>query len=66
MAGCLKDLKRAIRVDSQNNQKLVLDILAEFNVVETDIVPMILSFKDNRNDITDRFVLACGKEQNNM
>jgi hypothetical protein len=66
LVGCLKDLKRAIRVDSQNNQKLVLDILAEFNVVETDIVPMILSFKDNRNDITDRFVLACGKEQNNM
>ncbi|KAI8884300.1 timeless-domain-containing protein [Backusella circina FSU 941] len=57
--GCLKDLKREIRFDSLNNQKVVLDFLAEFNIVETDIVPMILSFKDNRNEITDRFVLAC-------
>ncbi|KAI7903689.1 timeless protein-domain-containing protein [Cokeromyces recurvatus] len=56
---CLRDLKKAIRLDSQNNEKIVLNALVEYNVIETDIVPLILSFRHQRNDVAHRFILAC-------
>ncbi|KAI9486114.1 MAG: timeless protein-domain-containing protein [Benjaminiella poitrasii] len=56
---CLRDLKRAIRLDSENNEKIVLNALVEYNVIETDIVPLILSFRHQRNDVAHRFILAC-------
>ncbi|OBZ88075.1 Topoisomerase 1-associated factor 1 [Choanephora cucurbitarum] len=56
---CLRDLKKAIRIDSQNSEKTVLNALAECNVVETDIVPLILSFSDQQSDVAHRFILAC-------
>lgn len=58
---CLRDLKKAIRVDNQNNERTVLKALVEYNVVETDIVPLILMFQKERSEVTYRFVLACGK-----
>ncbi|KAI9361536.1 timeless protein-domain-containing protein [Pilaira anomala] len=56
---CLRDLKRAIRTDSQNNERTVLKALVEFNVIETDIVPLLLSFRKDRNEVALRFILAC-------
>jgi hypothetical protein len=48
-------------VDSTNNEKIVLKALVEYNVIETDIVPLILSFQKERNEVSFRFILACGK-----
>ncbi|KAI8366587.1 timeless protein-domain-containing protein [Blakeslea trispora] len=56
---CLRDLKKAIRIDSQNSEKTVLNALAEYNVIETDIVPLILSFSEQQSDVAHRFILAC-------
>ncbi|KAI8992116.1 timeless protein-domain-containing protein [Mycotypha africana] len=56
---CLKDLKKAIRLDSQNNEKVVLNALVEYNLIETDIVPLILSFRNQKTEIAHRFILAC-------
>lgn len=56
---CLKDLKKAVRIDSQNNEKTVLNALVEYNLVETDLVPLILSFQKERNEVAFRFILAC-------
>lgn len=58
---CLRDLKKAIRVDNQNNEKTVLKALVEYNVIENDIVPLILSFQKDRNEVSFRFILACSK-----
>lgn len=57
---CLRDLKKAIRIDSQNNEKIVLNTLKEHNVVRTDIVPLLLSYRNQRTEVADRFILACG------
>ncbi|KAI8970854.1 timeless protein-domain-containing protein [Pilobolus umbonatus] len=58
--GCLKDLKRAIRIDSQSNEKVVLNTLTEFNLIEHDIVPLILSFRNHPDtEVANRFILAC-------
>ncbi|CEP15228.1 hypothetical protein [Parasitella parasitica] len=46
-------------MDSQNNETTVLDALAEFNVVKTDIVPLLLSYRNQRTEVADRFILAC-------
>ncbi|KAI9268792.1 timeless protein-domain-containing protein [Sporodiniella umbellata] len=56
---CLKDLKKAIRIDSEHKEKTVLNTIAQFNVIETDIVPLMLSFEGQSTEITDRFILAC-------
>ncbi|KAL7326237.1 Topoisomerase 1-associated factor 1 [Mucor circinelloides] len=56
---CLRDLKKAIRIDSQNNEKIVLNTLKEHNVVKTDIVPLLLSYRNQRTEVADRFILAC-------
>ncbi|KAG2212278.1 hypothetical protein INT47_001637 [Mucor saturninus] len=56
---CLRDLKKAIRVDNQNSEKTVLKVLVEYNVIVTDIIPLILSFQKNRNEVSFRFILAC-------
>lgn len=32
----------------------------EFNVVKTDIVPLLLSYRNQRTEVADRFILACG------
>lgn len=56
---CLRDLKKAIRIDSQNNERIVLNALVEFNVVKTDIVPLLLSYRNQRTEVADRFILAC-------
>lgn len=58
---CLRDLKKAIRVDNQNNENTVLKALEEYNVIETDIIPLILSFQNVRSEVSFRFILACGK-----
>ncbi|KAG2232960.1 hypothetical protein INT48_008053 [Thamnidium elegans] len=56
---CLRDLKKAIRIDSRNNERTVLKALVEYNVIETDIVPLLLSFRKDRNEVALRFILAC-------
>lgn len=61
LLACLRDLKKAIRVNSTNNERTVLKALVEYNVIETDIVPLILSFQKDRNEVAFRFILACGK-----
>lgn len=61
MIACLRDLKKAIRLDSQNNEKVVLNALLEYDVIKTNIVPLILSFRNQRNDVSQRFILSCGK-----
>lgn len=53
-------MKKAIRIDSQNNERIVLNALVEFNVVKTDIVPLLLSYRNQRTEVADRFILACG------
>lgn len=63
LIACLKDLKKAVRIDSQNNEKTVLNALVEYNLVETDLVPLILSFQKARNEVAFRFILACGKRR---
>lgn len=39
--------------------------MVEFNVIETDIVPLLLSFRKDRNEVALRFILACGKVEDN-
>ncbi|KAL0095074.1 timeless protein-domain-containing protein [Phycomyces blakesleeanus] len=56
---CLKDLKRFIRADSGNPHKFVLHTLGTFNVLETDIVPIILTHANQNTDIAERYILAC-------
>ncbi|ORE09862.1 timeless-domain-containing protein [Rhizopus microsporus var. microsporus] len=56
---CLRDLKRAIRVDSEYKEKTVLNTIAEFNIIESDIVPLMLSFEGQSTEIANRFILAC-------
>ncbi|KAI7864918.1 timeless protein-domain-containing protein [Spinellus fusiger] len=56
---CLKDLKRFIRADSQNPHKFVLHMLATFNVLETDLVPILLTHCHKKSDVAERFILAC-------
>ncbi|KAG1083420.1 hypothetical protein G6F39_013372 [Rhizopus arrhizus] len=58
---CLKDLKKAIRVDSEHREKTVLNTIAQFNVIETDIVPLMLSFEGQSTEVANRFILACEK-----
>jgi hypothetical protein len=60
---CLKDLKKAIRVDSEHREKTVLNTIAQFNVIETDIVPLMLSFEGQSTEVANRFILACGKKK---
>ncbi|KAI8147994.1 timeless protein-domain-containing protein [Fennellomyces sp. T-0311] len=57
--GCLKDLKRAIRAESHVQYKTFLPALAEFNVLESDLVPIILLHSRDTSDLGTRFVLAC-------
>ncbi|KAG1454229.1 hypothetical protein G6F56_007375 [Rhizopus delemar] len=56
---CLKDLKKAIRIDSDHQEKTVLNTIAQFNVIETDIVPLMLSFEGQSTEVANRFILAC-------
>jgi hypothetical protein len=54
---CLKDLKRIIRA----NELLTKDVLIELNVLETDLIPIILSQPKKMTPAAERLVLACGK-----
>lgn len=54
-------MKKAVRIDSQNEENIVLNALVEYNVIETDLVPLILSFQKDRSEVAFRFILACGK-----
>lgn len=63
LLACLRDLKRAIRVDSEYKEKTVLNTIAEFNIIESDIVPLMLSFEGQSTEIANRFILACGKKK---
>ncbi|KAI9008813.1 timeless protein-domain-containing protein [Phycomyces nitens] len=56
---CLKDLKRFIRADSGNPHKFVLHTLGTFNVLETDLVPIILAHANQKTDVAERYILAC-------
>ncbi|KAI9490959.1 timeless protein-domain-containing protein [Zychaea mexicana] len=57
--GCLKDLKRAIRAESQTPYKTFLPAIAEFNLIETDLIPIILLHARDSSDLAERFILAC-------
>ncbi|KAI8336680.1 timeless protein-domain-containing protein [Chlamydoabsidia padenii] len=52
---CLKDLKRIIRAD----ELLTKDILIELNVLETDLIPIILTQAKKATPAAERLVLAC-------
>ncbi|KAI8061721.1 timeless protein-domain-containing protein [Gongronella butleri] len=52
---CLKDLKRIIRVDEVWARQVLIDL----NVLETDLIPIILTHKRLNTPIAERFVLAC-------
>ncbi|KAI8375942.1 timeless protein-domain-containing protein [Radiomyces spectabilis] len=65
---CLRDLKQFIRADSSNPEKIALHALAEFKIVQTDLIPIILRYADKlqtspiddkEREIAERFVLAC-------
>ncbi|KAI9263284.1 timeless protein-domain-containing protein [Phascolomyces articulosus] len=57
--GCLKDLKRAIRAESQTPYKTFLPAIAEFNLLESDLIPIILLHAHESSDLAERFILAC-------
>ncbi|KAG2219453.1 hypothetical protein INT45_008101 [Circinella minor] len=57
--GCLKDLKRAIRAESQTPYKTFLPAIAEFNLIESDLIPIILLHARDSSDLANRFILAC-------
>ncbi|KAG0178562.1 Topoisomerase 1-associated factor 1 [Apophysomyces sp. BC1034] len=56
---CLKDLKRFIRHGTREPEKFTLFALAEFNLIEKDLVPLILTHAEQDSPIAERFVLAC-------
>ncbi|KAF7726188.1 Topoisomerase 1-associated factor 1 [Apophysomyces ossiformis] len=53
------DLKRFIRYGTREPEKSTLFILAEFNLIEKDLVPLILTHANQDSAIAERFVLAC-------
>ncbi|KAI9322900.1 timeless protein-domain-containing protein [Dichotomocladium elegans] len=57
--GCLKDLKKAIRAESNSPFKTFLPALADFSVLENDLIPIIKLHATDPSEIAERFILAC-------
>ncbi|CDH60505.1 dna repair protein [Lichtheimia corymbifera JMRC:FSU:9682] len=57
--GCLRDLKRAIRAESNASYKTFLPALADFNTLENDFIPIIKMHARDPSEIAERLILAC-------
>ena len=57
--GCLKDLKRFWRMDDADDDRNVARILAETNVLTTDLLPILLTCVGSGPRGT-KVALACG------
>ncbi|CDS12810.1 hypothetical protein LRAMOSA04994 [Lichtheimia ramosa] len=57
--GCLRDLKRAIRAESNAPYKTFLPALADFNTLENDFIPIIKMHARDPSEIAERLILAC-------
>lgn len=60
-SGCLRDLKRAIRAESNAPYKTFLPALADFNTLENDFIPIIKMHARDPSEIAERLILACCK-----
>ncbi|CAO3621691.1 unnamed protein product [Cunninghamella blakesleeana] len=52
---CLKNLKRIIRAD----EIFTRNVLIKLNVIETDLIPIILTHSKLSSPISERFILGC-------
>ncbi|KAG2189072.1 hypothetical protein INT44_004214, partial [Umbelopsis vinacea] len=56
---CMKDIRKLIRNDSENPDNYVLHLLGEFNIMSTDLIPIVLVNTELTSDVSERLVLAC-------
>jgi hypothetical protein len=60
-SACMKDIRKLIRNDSENPDNYVLHLLGEFNIMSTDLIPIVLVNTELTSDVSERLVLACRK-----
>jgi hypothetical protein len=57
----MKDLRRFIRNDSENTEYQVLHLLGEFNIMSSDLIPIVLVNAEQNSEVAERLILACRK-----
>lgn len=58
---CMKDIRRLIRNDSENPENQLLHLLGEFNIMSSDLIPIVLLNSELTSDVSERLILACRK-----